>query len=108
MSFVHVYYLFFYMWYSGAGVDEDSWHQIRGGLAHTVLSEAFFPGPGHWQTDRGILLYEVSFPLCLHARASVAQISLFIKLVILTFTTLVNTCCKVHVLLYNVSYPVLI
>lgn len=35
----------FYLWRSGAGIDEDSWHQVRGGPAHAVLSEAFLSGP---------------------------------------------------------------
>lgn len=51
------------LWCSGAGADEDRWHQVRGGLAHAVLPEAFLPGPRHRQADRRILLYEVSASL---------------------------------------------
>lgn len=50
MSYLHL----------GAGVDEDSWHQIWGGFAHTVLPEVGVFGPRHWKINRGILFYEVS------------------------------------------------
>lgn len=44
---------------TGAGADENSGHQVWGWPAHTLLSETFLPGPGHWQTHRRIFLHEV-------------------------------------------------